>query len=84
MIYTSFVNILKDIDVKEEWLNNLKKLNVASQQVLHHVLPMPWWVHTTLSLVGGIYVPVLVHRFLNHHKEHHAYKRAILFLLGHK
>ena len=59
-------------------------VNVASQQVLHHFLPMPWWVHTTLSWVGGIYVPVLVHRFLNHHKEHHAYKRAILFLLGHK
>ena len=59
-------------------------VNVASQQVLHHFLPMPWWVHTTLSWVGGIYVPVLVHRFLNHHKEHHAYKRALLFLLGHK
>ena len=59
-------------------------VNVASQQVLHHFLPMPWWVHTTLSWVGGIYVPVLVHRFLNYHKECHAYKRAILFLLGHK
>lgn len=59
-------------------------VNVASQQVLHHFLPMPWWVHTTLSWVGGIYVPVLVHRFLNHHKERHTYKRTILFLLGHK
>ena len=59
-------------------------VNVASQQVLHHLLPMPWWVHTMLSWVGGIYVPVLVHRFLNYHKEQHAYKRTILFLLGHK
>lgn len=59
-------------------------VNVASQQVLHHFLPMPWWVHTTLSFVGGIYVPVLVHHFLNFNKERHTYKRTILFLLGHK
>lgn len=58
--------------------------NVSSQQILHHFVELPWWIHSALSLVCGIYVPLIIHRFLESDKEKHPYKRAILFLLGHK
>ncbi len=43
--------------------------NVASQQVLSHVVALPWWCYTVLSLVSGIYVPWLGYRYLMRHPE---------------
>lgn len=41
--------------------------NVATQQVLSHFIALPWWVHTALSLISGIYVPWLAYRYLRRH-----------------
>lgn len=55
--------------------------NVATQQVLHHFVEMPWWVFTILSLVGGVYVPWLFYRLLCRHADR-AWTRPVAFLLG--
>lgn len=43
--------------------------NIAAQQVLHHLVELPWWVYTVLSLVAGIYVPWLFYRYLLRHPD---------------
>ena len=46
---------VKDVDVKEEWLNNLKKLNVASQQGLSERFDSTIGGGTVLMPFGGKY-----------------------------
>lgn len=55
--------------------------NVASQQVLHHFVTLPWWVYTLLSLFSGIYIPLLAYRYLLNHKNSR-WVRLTAFLLG--
>lgn len=43
--------------------------NVAAQQVLSHIIEMPWWCYTILSLVSGIYIPWLGYRYLQSHPD---------------
>lgn len=38
--------------------------NIAAQQILHHLVELPWWVYSTLSLITGIYIPWLIYRLL--------------------
>lgn len=38
--------------------------NVASQQILHHHIDMPWWIFTILSFTTGILIPWLIYRLL--------------------
>lgn len=57
--------------------------NVGSQQVLSHIVELPWWVYSLLSLAGGIIVPVWVYRTLMSSAPNHAWARVSLFLLGH-
>lgn len=55
--------------------------NVATQQVLHHFVELPWWVFTLLSFFGGVYIPWACYRFLCAH-AHEAWTRPVAFLLG--
>jgi len=55
--------------------------NIASQQVLAHFISLPWWVHTALSLISGIYVPWLVYKYLEKHQESRRVK-VVALLLG--
>lgn len=57
--------------------------NVLCQQVLSHFISMPWWVHSLLSLVSGIYVPWLAYRYLLNHPDSR-WVRVTAFLLGQK
>lgn len=54
--------------------------NIASQQILHHFIDMPWWVYTILSLISGIYVPWLFYRYMQKHKNSIASKFSKRFL----
>lgn len=38
--------------------------NVASQQVLHHLVELPWWIFSIISFVTGVYGPWMIHRYL--------------------
>mgnify|MGYP000513368156 CR=1 FL=1 len=55
--------------------------NVASQQVLAHFVTLPWWVHTALSLISGIYVPWLGYKYLEKHQDSR-WVKVTAFLLG--
>lgn len=55
--------------------------NVVAQQVLAHLITLPWWVHTALSLLSGIYIPWLAYRYLEHH-QHSRWVKFTAFLLG--
>ena len=55
--------------------------NVASQQVLHHFVELPWWCYTILSLVSGIYIPWLGYRYLQSHPQSR-WVRITALLLG--
>lgn len=55
--------------------------NVACQQVLHHFTDMPWWVYTIMSIVFGVYIPVLAYRLMQRH-AHRRPVKAIAFMLG--
>lgn len=55
--------------------------NVLCQQVLAHYVDLPWWVHTLLSLVAGIYVPWLYYRFSRRHAGNRVVK-VLNYLLG--
>lgn len=55
--------------------------NVLTQQVLHKFIPLPWWVHSLLSLTCGIYIPWLAYRYLKAHPESR-WVRVTAFLLG--
>ncbi len=39
--------------------------NIASQQVLHHFVELPWWCYSALSLFSGIYIPWAVYRIMS-------------------
>lgn len=54
--------------------------NVATQQVLHHLVEMPWWCYTILSLVSGIYIPWLGYRYLQSHPDSRWVKVTALLL----
>ncbi|MDE7403053.1 MAG: acyltransferase [Muribaculaceae bacterium] len=56
--------------------------NTATQQILSHYVTLPWWVHTILSLICGIYIPWLFYKCTIN--SHNKAVRAILFLLGQK
>lgn len=56
-------------------------LNIAFQQVLAHFVTLPWWVHTALSLISGIYVPWLGYKYLETHQQSR-WVRVTSFLLG--
>lgn len=43
--------------------------NVLSQQVLAYYVSLPWWVHTFLSLISGIYIPWLAYKYLERHQD---------------
>lgn len=58
-------------------------LNVATQQILGHFVSLPWWIHTTLSLVAGIYIPWLGYRYLRSHPTS-LWARTARCLLGQK
>lgn len=89
----SFVCIAKIIESKKwGFLDHLKGANylifllswycnVFSQQVLAHYFILPWWIHTLLSLVAGVYVPWLGYRYLQSHRESRWIK-VTAFLLG--
>lgn len=55
--------------------------NVATQQVLHHLIEFPWWCYTLLSLVSGIYIPWLGYRYLQSHPDSR-WVRVTALLLG--
>lgn len=88
----SLANILETNKIK--WLDHLAGANyiifllswycnVIFQQVLHHFVALPWWVHTLLSLISGIYIPWLAYRYLQRHKTSR-WSRLTAFLLGQK
>lgn len=54
--------------------------NIASQQVLHHFVELPWWVYSILSLVSGIYVPWLFYRYMLNHPQSRWTKLSKLLL----
>ena len=55
--------------------------NVGAQQVLSHLVSLPWWVYSALSLVSGIYIPWLAYRYLLRHRNSR-WVRLAAFLLG--
>lgn len=55
--------------------------NVGAQQVLSHLVELPWWCYTVLSLVSGIYIPWLGYRYLQSHPDSR-WIRVTAFLLG--
>lgn len=87
------VSLAKIIDEKEwRFLNHLMDANyiifllswyanVVFQQVLAHFVELPWWVHTALSLIAGIYVPWLAYKYLQRHQQSR-WVKVTAFLLG--
>lgn len=55
--------------------------NVASQQILHHYVTLPWWCYTLLSLISGIYIPWLCYQYLCAHPDSR-WVKITAFLLG--
>lgn len=41
--------------------------NVATQNVLHHFVTLPWWVYTAMSLISGVAVPWLMYVYMDRH-----------------
>jgi hypothetical protein len=54
--------------------------NVVSQQVLSHIIVMPWYCYSILSVALGIYIPVAIYNYLREHREHKAAKLCSLLL----
>ena len=54
--------------------------NVAAQQVLAHYVSLPWYVHTVLSLLLGIYVPWLFYRYMIKHLDSRTMRSCAFFL----
>lgn len=42
---------------------------VASQQFVLSIVQVPWYVTTTLALVSGIYVPLIIYKWIIKHKN---------------
>ena len=55
--------------------------NVITQQVLSHIITLPWWIHTALSLVCGIYFPWIIYIYMQHN-SHARPVKAAAFILG--
>lgn len=43
--------------------------NVATQNVLHHFVVLPWWIYTLLSLATGVLIPWLMYVYMEHHPK---------------
>lgn len=43
--------------------------NILCQQVLHHFVALPWWIHSILSLIFGIYIPWIFYRYMLRHPD---------------
>ena len=43
--------------------------NIASQQVLSHIIHYPWYVYSILSIITGIVIPVCAYKYLKKHRE---------------
>lgn len=85
---------LSQILVKKEWrfLDHLSGANylifltswycnVVCQQVLSHIVVLPWWVYSLMSLFSGIYIPWLGYRYIVNHPDSR-WVRFTSFLLG--
>ena len=57
--------------------------NVFAQQILSHYISLPWYIHTAMSLLMGIYLPWLAYRLMLRHR-HTAAARHAATLLGQK
>lgn len=55
--------------------------NVLSQQVLAHFVNWPWYVHTSLSMILGIYIPFLIYKGLKYHQDA-KWVRIVSYVLG--
>ncbi len=55
--------------------------NVGAQQILSHWVEWPWWVHSLLSLVAGVYVPWVIYRLMLRHPNSRLV-RMLRVLLG--
>ncbi len=56
----------------------------AFQQILSHLVKLPWWVYTILAFAGGVLLPVIVYRWLVLKPANTRLRRGLLFILGHK
>lgn len=54
--------------------------NILSQQILAHYVSFPWWIHTALSLISGIYIPWLGYRYIQNHPQSRFVKISALLL----
>ena len=54
--------------------------NVLCQQVLSHFTDFPWWIYSMMSLVSGIYVPLVIYRYIRRHPASHLAVIARRFL----
>lgn len=43
--------------------------NVATQNMLHHFVKMPWWIYTLMSLTTGVAVPWLIYVYMDRHPQ---------------
>lgn len=57
--------------------------NVLFQQILAHFINFPWWIHTLLSLIAGVYIPWVAYKYLESHQDS-KWIRFTSFLLGQK
>lgn len=55
---------------------------VASQQIIAKIYPLPWEVITIIALITGIYVPLLLYKFLCYVKKNFRYGKYVTILLG--
>lgn len=54
--------------------------NVFTQQILHKFVDFPWYVHTVMSLICGIYVPWLFYRYMCSHPDNIVTKASKVLL----
>lgn len=55
--------------------------NVLTQQILVHYVVAPWWVYTILSIVSGVFMPLLIYRLMLRLNEK-SLTKAVAFALG--
>jgi hypothetical protein len=56
-------------------------VNVVTQQALSHVICMPWYCYSILSLGLGLYLPWLLYRYICTHQQYRC-ARFLTFVLG--
>lgn len=54
--------------------------NILTQQVLSHYVVLPWYIHTILSLISGIYIPWLFYKYMCKHPHGKLAKFSTRFL----